>query len=177
VRIQKTYPSPAGSDACKSAQSRSFDSLRSLRISAGGSRSALPRSRLLIASNKTGAYSPPRFSAPALKVSWETGEPGRSSTFGQLVCRAGADAKRPEYKRLNPRCPAAARRVNNKAGRGIYLVDNKQGGIEWAELMYTVPNWNIAGFLKLFLNFPQAGKLLGAATHWGPRGTSINFLP
>jgi hypothetical protein len=45
-----------------------------------------------------------------------------------------------EYKRLNPRCPAAARRVNNKAGRGIYLVDNKQGGIEWAELMYTVPN-------------------------------------
>jgi hypothetical protein len=31
-----------------------------------------------------------------------------------------------------PRCLAAVRRVNNKAGRGIYLVDNKQGGIDSA---------------------------------------------
>jgi len=47
--------------------------------------------------DKTGAYSPPRFSAPVLKVSRNPGEPGRSSTFGQLVrgAEAGenADAK------------------------------------------------------------------------------------
>src|ERR1700704_877634 len=34
---------------------------------------------------KTGAYSPPRFSAPALKALPQPEEPGRSSTFGQLV--------------------------------------------------------------------------------------------
>src|SRR5207302_1381549 len=80
------------------------------------SRSTTSRSRPQDGSNKTGAYSPPRFSAPVLKVSRETGEPGRSSTFGQLVRRAGAGAKKPEYKGLNPRCPAAARRVNDKEG-------------------------------------------------------------
>jgi hypothetical protein len=41
---------------------------------------------------------------------------------------------------VTPRCPAAARRVNEKGGRSIYLVDNKQGGIDSASLMYTVPN-------------------------------------
>jgi hypothetical protein len=39
---------------------------------------------------KTGAYSPPRFSAPVLKGLPKPGEPGRSSTFGQLVRRAKA---------------------------------------------------------------------------------------
>jgi len=57
-----------------------------------------------------------------------------------LFAEQGADAKKPECKGLNPRCPAVARRVNEKAGRGIYLVDNKQGGMEAAKLMYTVPN-------------------------------------
>jgi hypothetical protein len=41
------------------------------------------------------------------------------------------------------------RRVNEKGGRGIYLVDNKQGGIECAKLMYTVPNLNYCGFFKV----------------------------
>jgi len=35
-----------------------------------------------------------------------------------------------------------------QSGRGIYLVDNKQGGIECAELMYTVPNLKYCGFFK-----------------------------
>jgi hypothetical protein len=65
-----------------------------------------------------------------------------------LFAEQGAGAKKPEYKGLNPRCPAAAPGVNNKAGRGIYLVDNKQGGIECAELMYTVPNLKNCGFFK-----------------------------
>jgi hypothetical protein len=46
---------------------------------------------------------------------------------------------------INPRCPAAVRRVNTKAGLRIYLVDNKQGGIDSASLMYTVPNLNYCG--------------------------------
>jgi hypothetical protein len=73
-----------------------------------------------------------------------------------LFAEQGAGAKKTECKGLKPRCLAAVRRVNGKGGRGIYLVDNKQGGIECAELMYTVPNLNIAGFLKIFLNFLQA---------------------
>jgi len=43
---------------------------------------------------KTGAYSPPRFSAPALKALPQAGEPGRSSTFGQLVCKAKAGVQK-----------------------------------------------------------------------------------
>jgi len=35
-----------------------------------------------------------------------------------------------------------------QSGRGIYLVDNKQGGIECSELMYTVPNLKYCGFFK-----------------------------
>jgi hypothetical protein len=49
---------------------------------------------------------------------------------------------------VTPRCLAAAKRVNKKGGRSIYLVDNKQGGIDPAELMYTVPNLNRRGFLS-----------------------------
>jgi hypothetical protein len=41
---------------------------------------------------------------------------------------------------VTPRCPAVAMRVNEKGGCSIYLVDNKQGGIEFGQLMYTVPN-------------------------------------
>jgi hypothetical protein len=41
---------------------------------------------------------------------------------------------------VTPRCLAAGRRVNEKGRRSIYLVDNKQGGIDFAGLMYTVPN-------------------------------------
>jgi hypothetical protein len=41
---------------------------------------------------------------------------------------------------VTPRCLAVAMRVNEKGGRSIYLVDNKQGGIEFGQLMYTVPN-------------------------------------
>jgi hypothetical protein len=37
-----------------------------------------------------------------------------------------------------------------QSGRGIYLVDNKQGGIECAELMYTVPNLKYCGFFKRY---------------------------
>jgi hypothetical protein len=33
---------------------------------------------------------------------------------------------------VTPRCLAGAKRVNKKGGRGIYLVDNKQGGIDSA---------------------------------------------
>jgi hypothetical protein len=62
-----------------------------------------------------------------------------------LFAEQEAGAKKPKYKGLNPRCPAVARRVNNKGGRGIYLVDSKQGGIECAELMYTVPNLKYCG--------------------------------
>jgi hypothetical protein len=36
--------------------------------------------------------------------------------------------------------PSRARLVNDKAGGSIYLVDNKQGGFDFAGLMYTVPN-------------------------------------
>src|SRR5882724_6184192 len=46
------------------------------------------------AQNKTGAYSPPRFSAPALKALPKPGEPGRSSTSGQLVRRAEAGVQK-----------------------------------------------------------------------------------
>jgi hypothetical protein len=63
---------------------RSFDSLRSLRTSPAGSDARKT------AQYKTGAYSPPRFSAPVLKGLPKLGEPGRSSTFGQLVRRAEA---------------------------------------------------------------------------------------
>jgi hypothetical protein len=38
--------------------------------------------------------------------------------------------------------PVAARRVNEKGGHSIYLVDNKHGGIDFGYLMYTVPNSN-----------------------------------
>jgi hypothetical protein len=102
-----------------------------------------PPDRLKI---KTGAYSPPRFSAPALKVLPKPGGPGRSSTFGQLVRRAEAGSKAKWMKSsVSTRCLAVARRVNEKGGRSIYLVDNKQGGIEFGRLMYTVPNLNYCG--------------------------------
>jgi hypothetical protein len=45
----------------------------------------------------------------------------------------------------SPRCLALPRPVNNKQGRGTYLVDNKQGGIDFGWLMYTVPNSNYCG--------------------------------
>jgi hypothetical protein len=32
---------------------------------------------------------------------------------------------------VTPRCPAVAMPVNEKGGHSIYLVDNKQGGIEF----------------------------------------------
>jgi len=66
-----------------------------------------------------------------------------------LFAEQGAGAKKPEYKGLKPRCPAIARPVNDKGRRGIYLVDNKQGGIEAAKLMYTVPNLKYCGFSKV----------------------------
>src|SRR6476661_2543067 len=52
------------------------------------------RSRLLAPQYKTGAYSPPRFSAPVLKGLPKPGDPGRSSTFGQLVCKAKAGVQK-----------------------------------------------------------------------------------
>jgi hypothetical protein len=84
------------------------------------------------AQNKTGAYSPPRFSAPVLKGLPKPGEPGRSSTFGQLVCKTKAGVQKQNGKSsVTPRCPAVAMPVNEKGGHSIYLVDNKQGGIEF----------------------------------------------
>ncbi len=97
------------------------------------------------AQNKTGAYSPPRFSAPALKVPpVNREEPGRSSTFGQLVRKAKAGVQKAKWMKspVTPRCLAPVRWVNEKGGHSIYLVDNKQGGIDSAGLMYTVPNSN-----------------------------------
>jgi hypothetical protein len=74
-----------------------------------------------------------------------------------------------------PRCLAAARRVNEKGGRGIYLVDNKHGGIDFGDLMYTVPNSNCCrGFLSYFL-IPAYRKLWGLLIK-GLENT-INFLP
>jgi hypothetical protein len=61
---------------------------------------------------------------------------------------------------VSPRCLVAARRVNKKGGRSIYLVDNKHGGIDFGCLMYTVPNTNIAGLFSYFN--PACRKLWGA---------------
>jgi hypothetical protein len=63
---------------------------------------------------------------------------------------------------VTPRCPAAAMRVNGKRGRSIYLVDNKQGGIEfgWADV-YCAELGLIAGSFRLFFN-PACQKLWGA---------------
>lgn len=122
-------------------KSRSFDSLRSLRTSPAGSDARKT------AQIKTGAYSPPRFSAPALKAPTVI---GRNQAAHLLSANLFAEQRRVcEIKKwvrssVLP-CLAAARRVNEKGGRSIYLVDNKQGGIDFGCLMYTVPNSNYCG--------------------------------
>jgi hypothetical protein len=118
--------SAGGSDACKTAQKER--SLATLGISPADSRSAVPRSRLQNGSTKTGAYSPPRFSAPALKPFRDIGRtrpliyfrPTCSQSRGQCAYPAtrksrvsGGPGRR---SLIHSRCLAAARRVNSKAG-------------------------------------------------------------
>jgi hypothetical protein len=58
-----------------------------------------------------------------------------------------------DVKALHPRCLGAARQVNNKAGRGIYLVDNEQGGVDSACAdVYCAELELLQGLFKLFFN-------------------------
>src|SRR6185437_6110441 len=100
--------------------------------------------------SKTGAYSPPRFSAPALKGLPKPGGPGRSSTSGQLVRKQKAGVPKAKWMKssVTPRCLAAARRVNEKGGRSIYLVDSKQGGIDSARADVYCAELESGGFLS-----------------------------
>jgi hypothetical protein len=61
---------------------------------------------------------------------------GRSSTFGQLVVKSRGNAMDPSRDKMPWRGGAG----QSQSRGGIYLVDNKDGGKNRAELMYTVPN-------------------------------------
>jgi hypothetical protein len=51
---------------------------------------------------------------------------------------------------MKPRCLAAVRLVNQKAGGGIYLVDNKDGGMNFMEADVYCANLNYRGaFINL----------------------------
>jgi hypothetical protein len=90
---------------------------------------------------KTGAYSPPRFSAPALKASRNRENQAAHLLPANLFAERRRVCKSKWMKSsVPPRCLARARLVNDKAAGSIYLVDNKQGGFDFAGLMYTVPN-------------------------------------
>jgi hypothetical protein len=82
--------------------------------------------------SKTGAYSPPRFSAPALKGPPETGKTRPLIYFRPTCWQSKRRVCKAKWMKSSviPRCLAAARLVNEKGGRSIYLVDSKQGGID-----------------------------------------------
>jgi hypothetical protein len=91
-----------------------------LRISAEGSRSSFGklrvRSRLL--KLKTGAYSPPRFSAPVLRVLPLRGEQAAHLLFGQLV----PDGAGEKAKFLNELKIALARTGGSMTNPAKYLL-------------------------------------------------------
>ena len=104
----------------------------------------------ITAQNKTGAYSPPRFSAPALKALQNQQDqaahllPANLFVKQRRVCKSKMDEKL-----CKPRCLAAARRVNEKGVHSIYLVDSKQGGIDSTQADVYCAELESGGFFKV----------------------------
>jgi hypothetical protein len=66
---------------------------------------------------------------------------------------------------MNPRCLGAVRRVNHKAGGSIYLVDNKDGGMNFSQADVYCAELNYReDFIGYSFIRPRDEKAVGAAS-------------